>query len=242
MKIISPFRDYYDRIAHQYGGGDPRIPYVRKPFTEVQTFTSIDHLPNLTHKFYKKKLSEEHQKKLDTCVLKWLVIAGKYYLLVGNTAPEKVIPDFHILDENKHDFLIEYLKIHDTTSYWWWRRYKRKQMSVQEILDRYVGFSEPTLIGLSKSFKAPVFILAPANPPPRQDSLMAVEKNIPILNDLGLPSIISAEQMYQDIAHFIGNVMKDLPDADPPVALQNREKIEKAGFDLRTSFRHRKVE
>ena len=29
MRIISKFRDYYDSIAHIYGGGDPKIVYVR---------------------------------------------------------------------------------------------------------------------------------------------------------------------------------------------------------------------
>jgi len=29
MKIISPFKDYYDWIAGKYGGGDPRMVYTR---------------------------------------------------------------------------------------------------------------------------------------------------------------------------------------------------------------------
>ena len=33
MKIISPFKDYYDRIAGKYGGGDPRLVYKR---TKIQ--------------------------------------------------------------------------------------------------------------------------------------------------------------------------------------------------------------
>ena len=29
MKIISPFKDYYDWVAGKYGGGDPRLVYKR---------------------------------------------------------------------------------------------------------------------------------------------------------------------------------------------------------------------
>jgi len=29
MKIISKYKDYYDYVAHQYGGGDEKIVYVR---------------------------------------------------------------------------------------------------------------------------------------------------------------------------------------------------------------------
>jgi hypothetical protein len=53
------------------------------------------------------------------------------------------------------------------------------------------------------------------------------------------PSLISPQQMYQDLAMFMGNRMKDTPDVQPPVELNNRQKIVKAGFDLIQSFRHR---
>src|SRR5579859_3637473 len=29
MKIISGWKDYYDHVAHQFGGGDPKVRYER---------------------------------------------------------------------------------------------------------------------------------------------------------------------------------------------------------------------
>ena len=52
--------------------------------------------------------------------------------------------------------------------------------------------------------------------------------------------IMSAEQCYQEISHFLGNVLRENPDTKPPVQVDDKHKIIGAGFDTKTSFRHRK--
>ena len=46
--------------------------------------------------------------------------------------------------------------------------------------------------------------------------------------------------MYQEISYFIGNTMNESPDIKPPVEISNKDKISKAGFDLKNSFRKMK--
>lgn len=62
--------------------------------------------------------------------------------------------------------------------------------------------------------------------------------DIPILKDIGLPGIISPEQMWQDIYSTITNVIRPNPDKAPPVEVDNLHKIYAAGFDPKSSFRH----
>lgn len=63
---------------------------------------------------------------------------------------------------------------------------------------------------------------------------------IPNLQELGIASVYSPEQLYQDLSYFIGNIMKDNPDINPPVIIEDIHKITGHGFDLKQSFRHRK--
>ena len=63
---------------------------------------------------------------------------------------------------------------------------------------------------------------------------------VPILSELGIPNIIPAEKIFQELSYFIGNIMKESPDIAPPVEIENDLRIEGHGFDLKQSFRHRK--
>jgi hypothetical protein len=81
MKIKSAFKDYYDFVADQYGGGDPRIVYERGRLTPPdKQFDSV----------YTDKVVEMLNFPLDDPVslghsfdtgLMYLIIAGKAYLI-----------------------------------------------------------------------------------------------------------------------------------------------------------------
>lgn len=95
MKIISPFRDYYDRVANSYGGGDPSIPYVRAngdsnyQRVSVQFITDMfgnsDFRKGLNN--YLKQLHANDQFVFEIPSFRWLIFCGKQYLIIGNQVP-----------------------------------------------------------------------------------------------------------------------------------------------------------
>jgi hypothetical protein len=100
--------------------------------------------------------------------------------------------------------------------------------SIDFCLGKQTQFAE----NLCKQYDQPVRLIAAfAN---------MVSDRIPVLQDVGFASIMSAEQCYQEISHFLGNVLRESPDIKPLVEIDDKYKIIGAGFDTKTSFRHRK--
>lgn len=101
MKIISSFKDYYDRIAGQYGGGDPSIPYVRPGKDSCETV----HVHYITNQFGDSDLHSDMNKHLKSIhavdqfeyklpEYSWLVFCGKSYLIINNKIPN-LLPNEH---------------------------------------------------------------------------------------------------------------------------------------------------
>lgn len=68
-----------------------------------------------------------------------------------------------------------------------------------------------------------------------------VDKNIPRLTEYGFHNNIDAEQLYQNLEYWFGNLRHTpSPDLAPPVTLSDKDRIVQHGFDLKQSFRHRK--
>jgi hypothetical protein len=224
MRIKSSYRDFYDHIAYIYGGGDPKVVYIRRKFpavTETDEITgtiAVDHtnvreLPRVdpfrsTHRF------------------KWLVIAGKYYLLASKYNEE----NYTLLDEVEHAELIK-------------KEFTSRPWRESKTYANYVGSDGGEgLLELSRKLDAPVFVINDTyhyNWPARTYDIR-VDRNIPILGDLGVAKLIPPEQMYQNIAYFLANTMHVSPDLAPPVDIADKDRIVQAGFDLKQSFRHRK--
>lgn len=231
IRIKSKFKDYYDHVAYRYGGGDPKVVYNRnrlKPLVdtgwmkydggidlEAQLNRSMSILtPNGT-RFY--------QDKLSNYAFKYLCIVGKWYLLVKAIWED----EFSVLDKNKHKDIIEVLIP------------KRPRFGQEErTFDYYVGCEDSEVIEMSRTLNTPVFCVEGYSWIWKEKKhLLRVEGAIPILGNLGIPAIYSAEQIYQDIAYFIGNKIHKSPDLEVPVQVGNADKIKQAGFDLKTSFR-----
>jgi len=231
MRIKSKFKDYYDYIANMYGGGDPKIVYARDRINQlhdtgymqydlgfyVPDFPKIRELP-----------VTRHYRDYDGWSFKWCVIAGKYYLLVGNTG----IGGWTL-----------FTKDHSTAPMVLRKRYHL-------LSDEFVNPEEyfapkeasPELIELSRIVNAPVFVIRGVQWMWKEKKYsLCVNSNIPILNDLGFASVIPAEIMYQDISYFLGNIINPSPDMmpEPDPAMTDKERVLSHGFDLKTSFRHR---
>lgn len=146
----------------------------------------------------------------------------KWYLLVKGIWED----EFSVLNKKKH---VKILKVLIDT---------KRYFSQPHTLNYYVGCDDPQIIELSRIVNAPVFCVEGYSWIWREKKhLLHIEGAIPILASLGIPAIYSDEQIYQDIAYFIGNKIHKSPDITPPVDVSNVDKIKQAGFDLKTSFR-----
>ena len=226
MVIKSPFKDYYDFVAKQYGGGDPRIVYTRTRLApliqyhgwtvenqfpvSVNTFPLPDpiHLPYRVHR-------RIFPRSDDSLQYAYLIAIGRAYgvrrELLRPSDPYRLLPLDWDADRPR------------------WQR-----------LEIEWGKEYPFLVDLCRKVGAPVFTVNKVDYLGRDGKQVWIDGDIPCLGELGMATLFSPQQMYQELAMFVGNRMKEPPDTEPPVELSNKQKIVKAGFDLVKSFRHRK--
>lgn len=232
MKIISPFKDYYDRVALQYGGGDPKVVYVRNRIVPDR----IDNINKQQYDFFTQEgLSKEFIRN------------GNFPSIPSPTgygpADERIETTYRLLVVAGRGF---YICRRVDTSDWYahgihdWRLCtnddlpKRRGENVSQWVGRH-GQYRTKLVNLCKAIGHPVLLLE------SRDSYEAAYWNrVPNLGELGLQSVYQAEQLYQDLAMFIGNVMTENPDMMPTTPQTDIQKAEAHGFDKRQSFRHRK--
>lgn len=223
MVIESKFKDYYDFVANQFGGGDPGVYYARGPVETAEVVVS--RFPLVRPLNYSHDGICSHPLEFNQL---YLVVAGRLYLL---SRPYTI--DIPI--DNISSYRLEYWpepavkpQVPRTRRYWWWHGRNHYEF----------GIERPYLVDLCRKVGAPVFAISDIGVRSGED-VIKVCNQCPILQDVGMASAIPPFQMYQDIAYFVGNTMKERPDNEPPVEISNQEKILKAGFDMKQSFRHR---
>lgn len=219
MQIKSNFKDYYDHVSHIYGGGDPKCLYVRTRVAEREVRFGTLYAGSLDIKqqdIVKLPAIDYHRI---TYSFKWLAVCGKYFLLIANQAAV-YNPDWDIYTPEK------YPDVATAISGRW--------SGQQAVVDAIGNFSVP-LLELSRKVNAPVFTFDSNY----RSDVITVDGEIPVLGNLGFASIIDAQQIYQELSYFVGNVIKTSPDLAPVSMMTNNEKISQYGFDVRKSFRHR---
>jgi hypothetical protein len=233
VKIVSPFKDYYDFVAARYGGGDPGVTYVRDQLAPMKRYGGGD-----AHES-RRELDVEGDcplERLDDHGAQWregwhskyLVVAGKLYLIR--------VPQARRYAAGLNEYQVQPLEEPEPprNKFRFWRLEKQFEL----------GKEHPYLIRLSRLVGAPVFAIEHVGWSPKWNSNLkscriAVAGQCPILREMGMPALIDPFTMYQELAYFVGNTLRTHPDTEPPVEVTNREKILKAGFDLKASFRHR---
>lgn len=222
MKIISKFKDYYDHQAHVYGGGDPLIVYERKRLGELLINGLVTEvILNHDNDTLANSLKVKEYLNVNT-IMGWLIVCGKPFPLV-DVGRNYVKPEWEIFDTVKHK---QYIDEDQNTK---WNRIVRNRKGYIEV-----GQENSGLIELSKQVGHPVFIISAI-----RWNHYYIDGNCPILDGIGLAKYYPAEQLYQDLSYFIGNMMKDSPDTQPPVVMSDDVKITNHGFD-KQSFKHRK--
>jgi hypothetical protein len=208
--------------------------YVRnrlKPLARNNAGIYPDHVYLDAEVSRKLTILASHRPPLNYGV-KYLVVAGKFYLLAkpGGTSyygMNGMYDGYTVLNQTRHADLIDHLckpSWLETTNY-----------------EFYVGAEDPTLIEISRNLNAPVFVIEGYQWDHKTNKTqLRINSEIPILSTLGFPSFYAPEQLYQDLAYFMGNKIKTSPDLAPPVEVSNKDRIVQHGFDLKASFRHRK--
>ena len=228
MKIISPYKDYYDYLAHQYGI-DESITYVRKQinfehlnifsndkFAQVVTIETVRvDLPRLPDSIFSNSTK--------TITFGWLFCAGYLYLLVGDSGGMA----YDVFTPQKYPQLVSHITVRDMLSH----------CSISD----YVGIECKQLIPLAKLLRQPVFVIA-RRTGSRFDKIAryGISSYVPVLSHLGMAPIVPPQEIYRRIYHFILDELHESPDTKPPIEVSNNTKIEQHGFDLDASFRHRK--
>lgn len=224
MKIKSRFKDYYDHVAHQYGGGDPKVVYNREPLLDVKLTLDIESKDNqvfsaLTHFSHFVPFVD----------YKLVCAAGKVFLTLSHAPFAQPQSPFELFREDN---------FHELHQHWFGRRryYRASGLTLAD----FVNSEMPCLVDISKKVNAPVFSINRVFSLGHGKWRLFLDKNIPIMEDYGIASVVKPEQMYQDVGYFLANTMRDSPDMMPPTVSTDKEKVLQHGFDVKQSFRHRK--
>lgn len=245
MRIRSAKKDFYDFVAHQFGGGDPQVPYhrdmIRAPNVMVEnrrwptreTITTEtghnveylrDHQLNQVlgyaaeHPTYNRFRNVKHgDKGWDRACI---VINNAFYIA---DRPWTYIQEFGAYTgEYKNGAYVAApigTVIHSYASDSWVR---------DRPDDLVVGKFHPKAKLLTDLCKSPVFL---------------VDRNqlhlyTPVLADYGLASVLDPYQTYQEIAMHLTTLLGE--DREKPNTQTDIQKVESHGFDKKQSFRHRK--
>jgi|LakMenE18May11ns_1017448.scaffolds.fasta_scaffold9790241_2 hypothetical protein len=215
MKIITKFKDYYDFYSTNFGGPDPKVVYER-------------HLLNDLSQIYFNDDSKIKNDEVDLVLrlantiydydFRWLIVCGKKFLLFRKSEYPKTQIWTAYKNSTEVEKHLNLLKGKRSR----WEVYPRKTP------EYYMGeFSQKNLDFCIKH-KSPVVVIEGGR----------FTTDTPILGDIiNFVSMYPAEQIYQDISYFMLNQINGSPDIDPPVVLDDKFKIEYAGFDKKYSFR-----
>lgn len=224
MKIITKEKDYYDYVSKVYGE-DEKIIFNRLREIDFSNFETLDN----THPdddFKSIKIEESvpissfpycDYRKYRSIYYEAVVFCGIPYLF-------RFVETYN--NEKYHERITpEYLK--STRSRW-----------SDSNLHNEIEVEHPFWINIHKKLNTPLFVFTGfeyVNYKKRSTtSYINIKKHIPLLKDYNFQDFMEPEQCWQFISQFIS---LHLISNDPPLELDNKERIVKAGFDLKTSFR-----
>lgn len=217
MKIISKAKDYYDYVGKLYGEDD-KVIYNRLDI-KVKEYHPVV-IPNP----FKKNNQELHlmHGHVDGLDIHQLIVCGYVFTVEKPRYTEGAVHYKALSPEN----LIKLRDRSNRSSYYF----------LDEKEHYYTGeFSEQAKT-LCKILEQPVIVYTGQV----GNDELGFSPRIPNLGEAGVSLKFSPEQMFQMIHQFISNEIRENPDIKPPVEVEDKYKIIGHGFDLKTSFRHRK--
>lgn len=248
MRIKSGFRDYYDYVEFSYSpeGGDCSNVYIRGaikpgPDTErndygivVTADGGIQDFPQPMPWSNRNGAGGYLGWEEFPWRFRWCSICGMLYLLVAD------LPDPKSWDPQNPDetLNLEYRLIsenHPAMGKMTADRYRWRRTRVD--ISSLTGIESQCAKNVSKTLGEPCFIIEHFSKNILTGKcVVVVREQVPNLGKLGFGTIISAEQMYQNISMSIG-FLKDSPDNVPPVSVSDKDRLTQKGFDAKVSFR-----
>lgn len=253
MKVISQWRDYYDHVAHMYGGGDPKVIYNRDYVVPDRIFDGSRHEDNLEVNRvwtpdipFVMELVHDGIKHVQIHEFNALIVMDRMFLLERSGDASDfgslvhVRKDWHITSRTILNFqmggprplLKDGESLSDKVPHYEHRRMNEMMNEPKNDRHRYVQGTKFTgARDLCLFAKAPVFVVHGNRSP-------IIMGRTPKLSALGLAAHIEPQQLYQELAMFVGNVLN--PVEQPPSMMKDIERVSSHGFDKKISFRHRK--
>ena len=248
MRIISQYHDYYDSVLSF--GIDPNCRYIRKTSTFIEDDKDIpaeahaiwnnptisrllDKLPQVT-----KPKNDDYLSVRSSFIL---LFCGKVYPCIYMGSPtirnefskkKSWIRYCYTYDEAA-DFLKKYADYNTKKNRW--RRYTYtgpfstyNKLDDRNIVDIYKGnVSNSEILDIHHATGVP--------------SISITRKEItynPILRDLRFYKVADSYSTFQQLSQFISGILGGV--SPPMIEISNDVRIQKHGFDLKTSFRKSK--
>jgi hypothetical protein len=253
MKIISQWRDYYDHVAHIYGGGDPKVIYNRDyvvpdrvsgsdRFEDTLDVKGNVWTPNIPSSMEIINAGIAPVQKHEFSAL---IVMDRLFILerqsdMGEMGVLHTRKDWHITARPLLDLpyggLYPLMRMGEafTDRASLYEKRRMRELLHDDRNDRFLfkqGSKYNGARDLCKFAGAPVFVLQGNRSP-------CISGRTPKLSALGLAAYIDPQQLYQELAMFVGNVLN--PVEQPPSSMKDIEKVASHGFDKKISFRHRK--
>ncbi len=221
MLLLSNFKDYYDYMIG-ITGVDEKIVYNRSNITDKfldnQNFYNFPRCSSTNH---------YHEYLI-------LSICGKRYTLICDKKDNRDIKYINYNFLKCSDLRLVTMKdledsciYYDVTTFWDRHRSKR---SIKNTYNELHGKIDSDLIEISKKIKIPVFLISSVG-----CNHTNIHSRTPILSQIGgIPGMIPPDKLFNDICYFISNIINN---DKKMIEISNKDKILKAGFDLKTSFR-----
>ncbi len=250
MKIISKQIDFYDYLSHVYGT-DPLITFKRKEifdptlkYPHNKYFNLKEHIDANPFVEFDLYLKESYIKKYGTTkadknhLNRHLMEVGIYILvLCGVPVPLLYVRKTYAKDEEVTRVISieEFKELIDFENGDQWK-YERRSRFITELEK---GFNKKW-IPFHQHMDSPYFIVSDLSINRNENNfVLRVKNEIPLLKNIeGFTSTFPAEEVFQSISMFISSHLNGNKN-EPPIELEDKEKIVKAGFDTKISFRHR---
>ena len=236
MKIIHG-NDYYDN-AHC--GIDPDVIFVRNG----ELTKPIDNYPFHKDSIDNIRTHDTHRTSLNyNFTLGWTFCAGEVYPMVRRIhgKDSHIHPDYAIdtTKWNKYNFMRETIDYYYNTSdalvglkeskFSDGYRFLNGSTNSQTINDHFATRNPKWPEWLIEHGIVTGYLMV------RSRDIIQEEFNTPCLGDVDFYSVIDPYTTNQNIAGYIGGVLAS--SGNPMVALKDKDKIKKAGFDYKSSFR-----
>lgn len=215
MKIIAKVKDYYDYVGKIYGEDEAivykRLDLIDDEYKKVEIESPFNKTSQVFGLPDLRTDSYFHQ----------LIVCGHVFTVYKESY---IDTNYKLLTKEQLDKIIE-------------ERAKLYFYRPHSISNYYQGEYVKQAADICKVAGQPVIVFAGTD---YKVEKVYIDRRIPNLGELGISAFFKPEELFQMIQQFISNEIRTNPDNQPPVGQDNNNKIVSHGFDLKTSFRHRK--